>query len=155
MLLKLKEGQIVARAPGKWEPMSRVETTVGRVLFNDILPHGMPFYNYGLTKKNIGGVISDCHKLLGKGATLRLLDDIKEMGFKSATRSGMSFAKNDIAFIDPTGVDHDALGVALKKALYNYMHGIGLDADVRSWFDMKVPKPRVGRHRIAQALEAA
>ena len=67
----------------------------------------------------------------------------------------VSFAKNDIAFIDPTGVDHDALGVALKKALYNYMHGIGLDADVRSWFDIKVPKPRVARHRIAQALEAA
>ena len=94
--LKLPEGTIVARAPGKWEPMSRVETTVGRVLFNDILPHGMPFYNYGLTKKNIGGVISDCNKLLGKGSTLRLLDEIKDMGFKSATRSGMSFGKNDM-----------------------------------------------------------
>jgi DNA-directed RNA polymerase subunit beta' len=96
IVLKLPEGTMVARAPGKWEPMARVETTVGRVLFNDILPHGMPFYNYGLTKKNIGGVISDCHKLLGKGATLRLLDDVKDLGFKSATRSGMSFAKNDM-----------------------------------------------------------
>jgi DNA-directed RNA polymerase subunit beta' len=96
LTLRLREGQIVARAPGKWEPMSRVETTVGRVLFNDILPHGMPFYNYSLTKKNIGGVVSDCHKLLGKGATLRLLDDIKELGFKSATRSGMSFGKDDM-----------------------------------------------------------
>jgi len=94
--LKLSEGTIVARAPGKWEPLSRVDTTVGRVLFNDILPHGMPFYNYSLTKKAIGGVISDCHKLLGKGSTLRLLDDIKELGFKSATRSGMSFGKNDM-----------------------------------------------------------
>jgi len=65
-----------------------------------------------------------------------------------------TFAKNDIAFIDPTGVDHDALGVALKKALYNYMHGIGLDEDVRRWFDMPVPKPRVARHRIAKALAA-
>ena len=46
----------------------------------------------------------------------------------------VSFAKNDVGFIDPTGVDHDALGVALKKALYNYMHGIGLEEDVRSWF---------------------
>ena len=62
------------------------------------------------------------------------------------------FAKNDIGFIDPTGVDHDALGVALKKALYNYMHGIGLDADVRDWFDGPVPKPRVARHRIERAL---
>jgi len=66
----------------------------------------------------------------------------------------VSFAKNDIGFHDPTGVDHDALGVALKKALYNYMHGIGLDEDVRSWFNMKVPRTTVARHRIARALQA-
>jgi hypothetical protein len=65
------------------------------------------------------------------------------------------FAKNDVAFDDPTGVDHDALGAGLRKALYNYMHGIGLDADVRRWFDMPAPKPRVPRHFIERALSAA
>ena len=64
-----------------------------------------------------------------------------------------TFAKNDVAFIDPTGTDHDAMGRALKKAIYNYMHGIGLEADVRSWFDVRVPKPTVSRHRIARALQ--
>ena len=64
----------------------------------------------------------------------------------------VSFAKNDIGFIDPTGVDHDRLGKALNKALYNYMHGIGLDADVRQWFADKVPRPRVARQFIARAL---
>lgn len=64
----------------------------------------------------------------------------------------VSFAKNDVGFIDPTGVDHDALGFALKKALYNFMHGIGLEEDVRRWFDMPVPKTTVNRHRIARAL---
>ena len=65
------------------------------------------------------------------------------------------FAKNDVGFIDPTGVDHDALGRALKKAIYNYMHGIGLDEDVRAWFEhQRVPRPTVGRHRIAKALVA-
>jgi len=64
----------------------------------------------------------------------------------------VSFAKNDIGFIDPTGVDHDLLGVALKKALYNYMHGIGLEEDVRSWFAGKVPRTQVPRQRIARAL---
>lgn len=44
----------------------------------------------------------------------------------------MSFAKNDIDFIDPTSVDHDALGTALKKAIYNFMHGLGLEKDVCS-----------------------
>ncbi len=66
----------------------------------------------------------------------------------------VSFAKNDIGFIDPTGVDHDALGVALKKALYNYMHGLALEEDVRSWFAGNVPKTRVHRQRIARALAA-
>lgn len=65
-----------------------------------------------------------------------------------------TFAKNDVGFIDPTGTDHDAMGKALKKAIYNYMHGIGLEADVRSWFDVRVPKPTVSRHRIARALQA-
>lgn len=64
------------------------------------------------------------------------------------------FARNDVGFIDPTGVDHDSLGAALNKALYNYMHGIGLDADVRSWFAGRVPRPRVARHFIARALAA-
>ncbi len=64
------------------------------------------------------------------------------------------FACNDVGFIDPTGVDHDVLGVGLKKALYNYMHGIGLEQDVRLWFDAPVPKSRVARNRIARALAA-
>ena len=72
-----------------------------------------------------------------------------------AVPHGRAFAKNDIGFIDPTGTDHDALGRALKKALYNYMHGIGLEQDVRSWFDMPVPNTKVARHRIARALAMA
>ena len=64
----------------------------------------------------------------------------------------VTFAKNDIAFHDPTGVDHDSLGIALNKALYNYMHGIGLDADVRSWFVGTVPKTKVAKNFIAKAL---
>jgi radical SAM superfamily enzyme YgiQ (UPF0313 family) len=76
----------------------------------------------------------------------------KEYGVTLPPMPPVSFAKNDIAFIDPTGTDHDRLGVGLKKALYNFMHGIGLEEDVRSWFDMSVPKTKVARHRIAKAL---
>ena len=53
----------------------------------------------------------------------------------------ITFAHNDVNFHDPTGTDHDYLGSGLRKALYNYMHGIGLDADVREWFE-----PRAGRN---------
>ena len=65
----------------------------------------------------------------------------------------VSFAKNDVLFTDPTGVDHAALGVGLRKAIYNFMHGIGLDEDVRNWFDFKVPRTTVAKHRIERALE--
>jgi radical SAM superfamily enzyme YgiQ (UPF0313 family) len=64
----------------------------------------------------------------------------------------VTFARNDVGFIDPTGVDHDALGIALNKALYNYMHGIGLDQDVRGWFAGRVPRTTVPRNFIARAL---
>ena len=66
-----------------------------------------------------------------------------------------SFARNDIGFVDPTGTDHDVLGTGLKKAIYNYMHGLGLEDDVRVWFDLpkgQVPKSRVKKNAIAQAL---
>ena len=65
----------------------------------------------------------------------------------------VSFAQNDVLFTDPTGVDHAALGVGLRKAIYNFMHGIGLDEDVRNWFDFKVPRTTVAKHRIERALE--
>lgn len=69
----------------------------------------------------------------------------------------ISFAKNDIGFIDPSGVDHDALGEGLRKALYNYMHGLCVEDDVRRWFEHlpgRVPKPTVSRHKIGKALSS-
>ena len=66
-----------------------------------------------------------------------------------------TFAKNDIGFVDPTGVDHDRLGQGLRKAIYNYMHGVGVDTDVRQWFNLpkgQCPKPTVPRHALAKAL---
>jgi hypothetical protein len=69
----------------------------------------------------------------------------------------VTFAKNDILFHDPSGVDHDQLGLGLKKAIYNYMHGLGLEEDVRTWFDLpqgRCPKSKVPRSFIARALAA-
>jgi DNA-directed RNA polymerase subunit beta' len=73
-----------------------IETTPGRILFNDMLPDGMPFFNYPIGKKQVSGVIAHCYKRLGRVATLKLLDDIKEFGFKSATRAGCSIGKDDM-----------------------------------------------------------
>ena len=65
------------------------------------------------------------------------------------------FAQNDVGFIDPVGTDHERLGRGLKKAIYNFMHGVGLEQDVRSWFELPkgaCPQPLVKKNAIARAL---
>ncbi len=79
----------------------------------------------------------------------------EEYGITLMPLPAVSFAKNDIAFFDPSGVDHDALGQGLKKAIYNFMHGVGLEQDVHTWFDecdMSIPQPKVARNKIAKIL---
>ena len=77
-----------------------------------------------------------------------------QYGVTLAAAPQATFASNDISFRDATGIDHDAFGGALKKALYNFMHGIGLDQDVREWFASDVPRTRVASSFIARALKA-
>jgi hypothetical protein len=90
----------------------------------------------------------------------------EEYGIELIPLPPVSFGKNDIGFIDPTGVDHDVLGLGLKKAIYNFMHGIGVEEDVRSWFQdainehargqnvaFKIPKSTVPRQKITKALQ--
>jgi hypothetical protein len=64
----------------------------------------------------------------------------------------LTFARNDVGFTDPSGVDHDTLGAGLKKAIYNYMHGMCQEDDVRRFFSTKVPKSTVKRDFVARAL---
>ncbi len=75
-------------------------------------------------------------------------------GIRILPQAPVSFARNELAFEDPTGCDHDSLGEGLRTALYNYMHGLGIDADVRSWFAKKVPAPRVPARLIKKAVRA-
>jgi radical SAM superfamily enzyme YgiQ (UPF0313 family) len=74
-------------------------------------------------------------------------------GIRLAREAPATFARNEVPFVDPTGCDHERLGPGLRKALYNYMHGVGLDEDVRSWFDAPAPS-RAGRRKRAPAVPA-
>jgi hypothetical protein len=69
----------------------------------------------------------------------------------------ITFAKNDVLFDDPTGTDHDFFAEGLRRAVYNYMHGVGLDADPRSFFARryKVPKTTVPSDLIRRALQVS
>jgi len=78
-------------------------------------------------------------------------------GIKARKPPTITFARNDVAFDDPTGCDHDFFAPGLRKAIYNYMHGLGLDADPRSWFGRraKLPNVTVPPDLVRRALAAA
>ncbi|HUQ53307.1 MAG TPA: radical SAM protein [Gammaproteobacteria bacterium] len=80
----------------------------------------------------------------------------EQYGITLHTPPAITFAHNDLAFDDPVGADHDLLGLGLRKALYNYMLGIGLDADVRTWFEAprRAERPARGRRMRRRAAGA-
>ena len=80
----------------KRNPNLLVSTTVGRVLFNDILKPDMAFYDLPLSGKSLSRIIADCYQQLGRRETIDLLDRMKELGFRESTRSGLSFATDDL-----------------------------------------------------------
>jgi len=71
-------------------------TTVGRVIFNQLLPEGMPYYNEPVTKKKLLEIISLCYRKFGNQVTVEMLDRIKETGFHYATRSGSTIGVLDL-----------------------------------------------------------
>lgn len=65
----------------------------------------------------------------------------------------ISFANNDVQFSDATGIDHSKFSHGLKKSLFNYMHGIGFEEPLQSWFDFKVPRSIIGPDYIEDCLD--
>ncbi|MDT8887836.1 B12-binding domain-containing radical SAM protein [Aquirufa regiilacus] len=63
-----------------------------------------------------------------------------------------SFANNDLEHADPQGTDHAQFSEGLKKSLFNYMHGIGLDMPLQEWFEFKVPRTQIPKNYIARIL---
>src|SRR3990167_4928641 len=90
--LRLAPGKSVKNGEGEQSGDGLCTTTVGRVVFNETLPLGLPFYNYPLDHKAIKSIIQDCYNILGKEATIDLLDKIKEIGFKECTKAGLSLS---------------------------------------------------------------
>jgi hypothetical protein len=78
--------------------------------------------------------------------------DAKRYQIRITTPSLGRFANNDLSHEDPTGCDPELFSEGLRTALYNYMHGVGLDRDVRSWFDEEVPRAKVAKNFVKNAL---
>lgn len=90
----------IYNAPPPTQPTSptrgRVETTVGRLIFNEILPSCLHYRNYAITKECLKQLVSESLTLSGEEATAKLADSIKRLGYHFATKSGISFAISDI-----------------------------------------------------------
>ena len=81
-----------ARDPNRWKDY----TTVGRVLFNEIVPLPLRFVNRELTKKETTALVGECYHRLGNAETVKFLDDLKDIGFRYATLSGLSIGIDDM-----------------------------------------------------------
>ncbi len=73
-----------------------IDTTVGRTLLNDVVPEPLRFVNRELKKKEIGVLIGDCYNRLGNEVTVAFLDELKDIGFRYATLSGLSIGIGDM-----------------------------------------------------------
>src|SRR5579863_10071798 len=79
---------------------SFLNTTVGRAILNDHLPKGMPYINGLLKKKGIGALVSYTYLRFGLEVTVKMLDEVKELGFRFATRAGLSIGIDDMVVPD-------------------------------------------------------
>jgi DNA-directed RNA polymerase subunit beta' len=73
-----------------------IETTVGRVLFNEILPAQLRFVNQEMNKRELTRLASQCYYLMGNTETVKLLDALKDLGFRYATLAGISIGVDDL-----------------------------------------------------------
>jgi DNA-directed RNA polymerase subunit beta' len=80
-----------------------MDTTVGRVILNDVLPKEMPFINGLLKKKGMAQLVQYCYLKFGRPITVQMLDEVKKLGFLYATRAGISIGIDDMVVPEEKG----------------------------------------------------
>jgi DNA-directed RNA polymerase subunit beta' len=109
-----KHALVKIRFGGTW---GTIETTIGRVLFNEILSNKMGYINKALNKKDLSKIVADVHAQLGMTACMNFLDRLKELGFHHATEGGISIGIDDI-IIPPEKAD---IITAAQKVVDGYV----------------------------------
>ncbi|MCB0804581.1 MAG: DNA-directed RNA polymerase subunit beta', partial [Bacteroidales bacterium] len=100
-----------------------IETTVGRVIFNQVVPEGIGYINQLLTKKALREIIGDVLKITGTAETAQFLDDIKQLGFRMAYEGGLSFNLGDVIIPE---IKEELVGQAnaeVEEVMNNYNMG--------------------------------
>jgi DNA-directed RNA polymerase subunit beta' len=99
--LLIAQGRLSQHSPIRWYAVSPsgarwIVTTVGRVLFNAIIPKGLEFYNKDMKKKVLSEIAFESYRSRGLSETVAFLDRLKEFGFRNATRGGVSIGMEDM-----------------------------------------------------------
>ncbi len=97
--VRLADGTAIVNAPGATPESVNskpVETTVGRIIFNEALPPRLQFKNYPMKKENLREIIAECFREYGRQQTAELADEIKRLGFSYATKVGASISISDV-----------------------------------------------------------
>ena len=100
-----------------------IDTTVGRVILNEIMPPGLPFFNGRVDKNELEKIISLCYEKLGHRKTVLLLDALKSIGFASATRGGISICMDDMKIPAEKGRIIKDAGAAVEDVGRQYKKG--------------------------------
>ena len=104
-----------------------IETTPGRVRFNEIWPSGLGFLNFNVGKKQIGDIIWRCYQCAGQASTVKVLDALKSLGFMEATRSGISIGIVDMVVPEEKKPELEKAYVELEKVTKQYRNGVITD----------------------------
>jgi DNA-directed RNA polymerase subunit beta' len=116
--------KVKTKAEDKGELVDKlIETTVGRVLFNQVVPENVGYINELLTKKSLRDIIATILKKAGVAKTAKFLDDIKELGFMSAFRGGLSFNLGDVLVPEEKEQMISEANAQVEEVMMNYNMG--------------------------------
>jgi len=118
---KIKVMQVLERRTARKYP---VETTVGRAIFNQILPDELRFMNEVLDKGRVKDLVAKCYQKLGLEATTNLVDKIKALGFKYATRSGATIAISDLIVPEAKSTIVEQVSEQVREVERQYRRGL-------------------------------
>lgn len=111
------------------EPNHLFETTVGRLIFNSVIPDPVPYINHVCGKKNLNNIVAETYRLGGYNATAQLLDGIKSLGFKYSTKAGLTVGLSDIQVPEEKKVILDEADKMVAKTEQQFRRGLITDEE--------------------------
>ena len=131
-------------------------TTPGRCLFNEVWDKRLGFYNAVAKKKDLGKLISNSYMIAGHDATIKLLDDIKDLGYRHATLAGLSISITDLQVPDSKGELIEAARKEVDAVLEQYNSGLLTDGErYKKVIDIWTQTSGAVANELFEHLEAA